>query len=607
MSSPEVSRFPAIEIAKLGALSLCAGLVGVASWEFGVEHIIPSDEVLRESVGWELFEAVFISSVFVLLSIPIWLRSIRTLSDVRAEAAEKGEMFTEAFLSIPTMCGISNPETGVYEAVNDQWLEVMGFERHEVVGKTSLELGLWRSEGDREAMYEEVKRGGGHLRNFNIPTRSKTGEDIDIVMSGDLIETKDGVKLFLIANNVSPIKAAQQQLRDAIESISDAFVLYDSDLRLVICNQKFKDLYKYSDEEAAPGVHSNYLGELDVGRGVVNVAEEKHYVTRRSASRSDLPETYSFQLSDGRTIQTRDRKTADGGVVSIQSDVTEFENLVEELRQTHADLEQRIADRTRDLEKQVAERTEAEARLRDAFDAVRQADQAKTDFLANVSHELRTPLNAIIGFTSIMRTGQLGEIENARYREYLGDIQTSGEHLLALINDILDVSAVEAGKLTLQESECSLFSIIEDAVRFVATRAANGNVEVTNDTTEASAPVMHLDERRTLQVLVNVLNNAVKFTPGKGNVRVESSVCPVDGVTITVTDTGVGMTKEEIGKALQPFTQIENQLTREHEGTGLGLPLTHALVGLHGGQLAIDSIPDQGTALQIKFPASRIA
>lgn len=210
---------------------MCAGLLGVASWEFAIEHVLTFDESERDAVGWELFEALYISTVFVLLSIPLWIRTIRTLSEARAEVAEKGALFADTFLSIPAMCGTSDTETGQYVDVNDQWLEATGFERHEVIGKTSLELGIWASSMDRQRVVDEIERTGGHLRDFETSALSKTGEKLDVLMSGEQVIVDGKPKLFLIAQNITPIKTAQQQLRDAIESISDGFVLYDSDLR----------------------------------------------------------------------------------------------------------------------------------------------------------------------------------------------------------------------------------------------------------------------------------------------------------------------------------------------------------------------------------------
>lgn len=606
MSSSGRETIPQAEIIKLSALSLGAGFLGVALWEFGVEHIISTDAEFRESFGWEFVEAMFIASTIVTLSMPLWLRTFRKLSAAKAEVAQKESLFSEIFLSIPGLCAISDVKSGRYIEVNEPWLTAFGYQRHEVIGKTPSDLGLWVSPEARRQLLDELKQNGGRVRDYEAQIRSRTGRLIDVLISGEIVVIDGAERMFLVGQDISLLKQAQQQLHDAIDSISDGFVLYDSDMRLVACNQIFKDLYHYTDDEARVGVHAEKLGELDIERGIVRVPEASDYISRRTLSEDGPPEVYSVRLVDGRSIQTRDQRTSDGGVVSIQTDVTAYENLVEELREIHAQLEDRIAERTRDLEEQIAERTAAERRLRDAFTAVQDADQAKTDFLATVSHELRTPLNAIIGFTSIMRTGQFGAIENPRYQEYLGDIQNSGEHLLALINDILDVSAVEAGKLVLSETECLLSGIIADAVRFVTTRAANGNVTLKNRVNESNAPGMRLDERRILQVFVNILGNAVKFTTSGGTVLIESVQTKSGDMEIHVTDTGVGMSDEDVTKALQPFAQIANPLTREHEGTGLGLPLTHALVDLHGGELFIESTPGQGTIVTVRLPACRL-
>lgn len=242
--------------------------------------------------------------------------------------------------------------------------------------------------------------------------------------------------------------------------------------------------------------------------------------------------------------------------------------------------------------------------LRHAKNAAEVANLAKTAFLANVSHELRTPLNAVLGFAGLIRDGAFGPID-ARYRGYANDIHASGEHLLALISDILDLSKIEAGRFDLHEQEVSIPGVVERCLRLIAWRAEDGRVAVRNQV-PADLPHLVADDRRLRQVLLNVLSNAVKFTPAGGSVEISAARSADGGTAIAVADTGVGMRPEDIPVALEPFRQLDSTFTRHYEGTGLGLPLAQRLIELHGGTLAIESAPGKGTTVTMRLPASRV-
>ena len=233
------------------------------------------------------------------------------------------------------------------------------------------------------------------------------------------------------------------------------------------------------------------------------------------------------------------------------------------------------------------------------------ANRAKTDLMANMSHELRTPLNAIIGFSGTIKAEIFGPIENAKYKEYLDDIHSSGEHLLALINDILDVSAIEAGALNLYEDTVSLFDVVDASIRIVGPRAEKGQVTIRSSIDQES-PSLFVDERRIKQVLLNLLTNAVKFTPEQGEVSVSSQGNEDGSLSIIVSDTGIGMDDDEIVMAMSTFGQVDSGLNRKNEGTGLGLPLTAGLMKMHGGTLKVHSKKGHGTKVIIKIPPTRI-
>lgn len=247
---------------------------------------------------------------------------------------------------------------------------------------------------------------------------------------------------------------------------------------------------------------------------------------------------------------------------------------------------------------------ERAAELEHARDEAQTADRAKSAFLANMSHELRTPLNAIIGFSEMMREEIKGPLDPV-YRDYARDINHSGQHLLAVINDILDLSKVEVGRLQLCEDAVSVGDTIETCRRVVAPMAESAKVSLSINLPQA-LPVLRVDEVRFKQVLLNLLSNAVKFTPCGGRVNVSARIGAA-GVTVAIADTGIGMKTEDIAVALKPFRQIDSALNRRYEGTGLGLPLAKALVELHGGQLDIRSTVGVGTTVSILLPPERIA
>lgn len=233
------------------------------------------------------------------------------------------------------------------------------------------------------------------------------------------------------------------------------------------------------------------------------------------------------------------------------------------------------------------------------------ASRAKSDLLANVSHELRTPLNAIIGFSSTIKEEVFGPIGHEKYREYLNDIHYSGQHLLELINDILDVSAIEASALKLNEENVSLSDIIEWSVNVILPRAEHTQVRLTS-VFDPKIPLLFADERRIKQVMLNLLSNAVKFTPEGGAVSVDAQLNNDGTLSFSVGDNGIGMNDDEAITALTAFGQVDSGLNRKHEGTGLGLPLTQGLMELHGGTLDIESIKEVGTLVTATFPKERV-
>ncbi len=252
----------------------------------------------------------------------------------------------------------------------------------------------------------------------------------------------------------------------------------------------------------------------------------------------------------------------------------------------------------------ITERKQTEDQLRRVKEQAEAASRTKTEFLANMSHELRTPLNSIIGFSEVMSQEGYGPHGNPKYQEYATDINTSGQHLLALINDILDVSVIESGQVSLNEAPVDVVALVKSCNRLMAGRAKRTAVAISSDAPE-SLPLFYGDERRLKQVLINLLSNAVKFTPSSGTVNMSAKVSEDGRFIFRVKDTGIGIAPENMELVLSPFGQVRDAGTNSHDGTGLGLPLSKSLVELHGGALTLDSQPGEGTMAEVCFPEER--
>jgi PAS domain S-box-containing protein len=253
----------------------------------------------------------------------------------------------------------------------------------------------------------------------------------------------------------------------------------------------------------------------------------------------------------------------------------------------------------------VGERIRYEAALGQAKEEADSANRSKSQFLATMSHELRTPLNAIIGFADMMQNEIMGPIGNEKYRSYSADIHASGEHLLQIINDILDLTKAEAGMLELHEEVVDLTDVIGSVACLSSGSIKNGGLTIKIDL-PASLPLLRADERKTRQILFNLIGNAVKFTPAGGHIEVAGRFGPQSGISITVADTGIGIAAADLPRVLIPFVQVDSQISRQYDGTGLGLPTAKALIELHGGVLELKSTPGLGTEATFIFPPGRV-
>ncbi|MFY9896382.1 MAG: ATP-binding protein [Xanthobacteraceae bacterium] len=400
-------------------------------------------------------------------------------------------------------------------------------------------------------------------------------------------------------NLVERTVAADLRLRDAIETIPEAFVLWDAENRLVLCNSNFQELHQLPDEAVVAG--TSYETIVATGRKPLIRATVAHDSEPRGAR------TFEAQLEDGRWMHISERRTKDGGYVSVGTDITKVkqheQKLIEsEKRQRATIVDLRQSQQT--LERQTAELADLAEKYAEEKTRAEDANAAKSKFLANMSHELRTPLNAIIGFSEIMESGMFGPLGAEKYIEYSRDIRESGEYLLDVINDILDMSKIEAGGIRLSPEAVELDSLLADCIRVVSTRASEKRLTINAEV----EPGIHLnaDRRALKQIALNLLSNAVKFTPDGGAVTVQGRLRG-RAVIIGIKDDGIGIPRQALQKLGRPFEQVESQLTKRHQGSGLGLAIAKSLVELHGGTMRIRSRLGRGTLVMVRLPADAAA
>lgn len=364
-------------------------------------------------------------------------------------------------------------------------------------------------------------------------------------------------------------------LEIALDSIDQGICVYDEDLRMALWNERYIELTGQPRDgvvEGRPAIEliraladKGVFGDKDLER--IAREREQYYFRRGEATHEER--TYA----GGRVIDIRRNPTEDGGYVSSFTDIT-------------------------DLKK-------AEGELTEAKNQAEVASRAKTEFLAQMSHELRTPLNAIIGFSEVIATDTDRKLDDTKIREFAGHVQAAGRHLLSLINDVLDVSAIEAGRIVLEENVHDLETLVGDAVEMVGANLMGRDL-VVETFLDDGGMALRCDGRRISQAFLNVIGNAVKFTPKGGHIRIASRMAADGGLDVVVSDTGVGIPSDDLKRVVRPFEQAGRVNVRGHDGVGLGLSIVDAIMGLHGGSLDLDSKPGEGTVVTLHFPADRV-
>ncbi|HYI29506.1 MAG TPA: ATP-binding protein [Bradyrhizobium sp.] len=381
---------------------------------------------------------------------------------------------------------------------------------------------------------------------------------------------------------------ADLRLRDAIETIPEAFVLWDAEDRLVLCNSHFQRLHRLPDTAVTPG--TSYETVIEVG-SMPEVRTRLH----ETAAQAPGARTFEAQLDDGKWLHISERRTKDGGYVSVGTDITR----IKEHEQKLVDNDLRLRATVIDLKRSQVELADLAEKYSEEKNRAEEANQTKSKFLANMSHELRTPLNAIIGFSEIMGSGMFGNLGSEKYQEYCHDILTSGHYLLEVINDILDMSKIEAGRMKLDMEQLDLSKTLAESLRVVSGRADDKHLSLKADIDGAISVVA--DRRAVKQIIVNLLSNAVKFTPDGGKVVVRSRVLN-DSIVLMIADTGIGIAPHSLLRLGRPFEQVESQLTKTYHGSGLGLAIARSLTNLHGGSMKLRSKLGTGTVVCISLP-----
>lgn len=397
-----------------------------------------------------------------------------------------------------------------------------------------------------------------------------------------------------VALDVSEERAAQSRaqraearLTGAINSVSDAFVLWDRRGRLVMWNAVFGRTFSIDPRFLKAGTSRELIEKVMA----IAIRRQEPVIDGREG-------VVEAELNDGRWIQISESRTLEGGTVVTGADITAIK-IQEEMSRRNEEQLQAMVDK---LEQSRRIQTDLAKKYEMAKIRAEQANHAKSEFLANMSHELRTPLNAINGFSEIMAGEMFGPLGHARYKEYAGDILSSGQHLLALINDILDMSKIEAGKMTLRFEPVSVEEVVDDTLRLVRQRAEKAGLKMRVHLPQL--PDIQADYRALKQILLNILTNAIKFTPSGGTITV--SAVPTDSfMHLYVADTGIGIAPKDMERLARPFEQIENQFSRTKEGTGLGLALTKSLIEMHSGRLEVDSTVGQGTTVSVILPLTQ--
>jgi two-component system, cell cycle sensor histidine kinase PleC len=486
---------------------------------------------------------------------------------------------------------------------SDSMFEILGLmPREELLSFGEVDALVHPDDGSLYGMASHLAETSDGTIDRAFRMRHASGAWVWLRARAELVNQESGTHVVGIAVDITEEKkfaertaTADVRLRDAVESISEAFVLWDADDRLVLCNSKFQQLYGLPDRLTESG--ASFAEVTETGRKPIMLTPLRSEDRPEEGARS-----YEAQIDEGGWLKISERRTKDGGFVSVGTDITELKRHEERLMESEKRQMATIVDLRHSqqaLEIQAQQLAELAQKYSDEKTRAEDANRAKSEFLANMSHELRTPLNAIIGFSEIMESGMFGELGAEKYHEYCRDIMDSGRYLLDVINDILDMSKIEAGRLRLDLEELHLDSIVNEAMRVMSIKAEEKQLQVLSNVAPGLA--LRCDRRALKQIMLNLLANSVKFTQAGGRVAVRArESCGY--ALLTIEDSGIGISRSALRKLGRPFEQVESHITKTHTGSGLGLAIAKSLVELHRGQMRIRSVENVGTTVVIRLP-----
>ena len=389
-------------------------------------------------------------------------------------------------------------------------------------------------------------------------------------------------------------RQSDMRLGTAVETISEAFVLWDANNNLVMCNARFISMMGLRAATAKPGI-----SRTELTAQMMPIVSDLRLLSERDA---EGVQEFEREMEDGRWIHVNEKRLSDGSTVSVGMEISQLKRNEKRLKENETRLKSMVEDLSalRRIEKERTEQlVDVNVRYMMEKERAESANIAKSEFLANMSHELRTPLNAIIGFSELMQRGLFGPLGSARYQEYANDIQESGTYLLGFINDILEMSKIEAGHFKLNIEPFNISETLNDTQRYIEVMAAEKSIAIRIEVDDDA--FISADKRSMKQILINLMSNAQKFTGDSGTIKVRAR--KVNGaLRLTIADNGCGIPKSALAKLGAPFTQVADASTRHHPGSGLGLAISRSLVELHGGRLRIGSKLGKGTIVHVVLP-----
>ncbi len=546
-------------------------------------------------------------------------RDVTRKHEAERELAEKSALLNATFENMSQGFSVYDADLKL-AAFNQRFLELSGlpsdFEPlgmgHEEIIRHRAEYGVLGKDDVEEKIkfrIESIKEGKDRIRERLRPDGTVIVYHRKVLPSGGFVTTYTDITELRESERELAEKSAL--LNTTFENISQGFSVYDSDFKLVAFNQNYITLRGFPPGLIRLGMGYDDVIRFHAQRGEYSDGDIEDIVkTRMEQIRQTDDKEHIFQRTtpDGTVLSGRRNPMPGGGFVTTYTDITQPKKTEDALLQSEEQLKTHILE-LEDTRGRYEAQSEDLANLAEdvavARDEAEAANKAKSEFLALMSHELRTPLNAVIGFSEIIMNEMFGAVGNLKYREYAHDVYDSGIHLLGLINDILDLSKIEAGGMKLEEEEVEAIEVTNASLAMVRGRAESGNVKLITDIAE-NMPNLYIDRRKLLQILVNLLSNAVKFTPEGGKVTIKVWCRADSGFVFQVKDTGIGIALEDIPKALSPFGQVDDPLGRLYEGTGLGLPLTKSLVEMNSGCLDLQSEIGKGTTITVRFPPERI-